>query len=196
MTIFLHLLETYKYLILFPIAIVEGPIVIVIASFLASLGLLNIFLVYIIGVAGDVIGDLVWYWVGRVSRYSLILRYGHYVGITEEKLRYAKQHFKNHLGKTIFFGKVVDVLNVAILITAGATRTDVQKYLAVITIAALVKVAFFASIGYYFGQSYVIIGRALNNIYLALAVILAVALGVFIIYKKVAEYLNKKHVQH
>jgi len=51
------LLLTYKYLILIPLAVVEGPIITVIAGFLITLGYMNIFLVYLIVIAGDLAGD-------------------------------------------------------------------------------------------------------------------------------------------
>jgi len=39
---FIQLLLTYKYLILFPMALIEGPIITIIAGFIASLGYLNL----------------------------------------------------------------------------------------------------------------------------------------------------------
>jgi membrane protein DedA with SNARE-associated domain len=190
-TIF-HLLETYKYLILLPITVVEGPIVTVIASFLASLGFLNVFIVYGVSVAGDVIGDIGWYWLGRLGRHTIIPRFGHYFGITEERLLYAEEHYKNHLVKTIFFGKFTDVPNLAILITAGATKTDFRKYLSFVLLAEIIKQPIFVVIGYYFGQSYVSIQKIFNNVYKAVAVVLAAVIIFFIIYRYVAKRLHAK----
>src|SRR5450432_4605817 len=59
-----YLLTQYKYLLLFPLAIVEGPIIAVIAGFLCINGFLNLFIVYPIIVAGDLIGDTICYFLG------------------------------------------------------------------------------------------------------------------------------------
>jgi membrane protein DedA with SNARE-associated domain len=53
----IHILQTDGLLLLFPLAVVEGPIVTVIAAYLASLGYLNIFAVFAVVVAADLVGD-------------------------------------------------------------------------------------------------------------------------------------------
>lgn len=52
------LLTAHKYLFLFPAAVVEGPIVTVIAGFLSSLGIFNIFIAYAVVVVSDIVGDI------------------------------------------------------------------------------------------------------------------------------------------
>lgn len=191
MNVVVHLLETYKYLILLPLTIVEGPIVTITASFLASLGYLNIFIVYGISVLGDVIGDSLYYWLGRLGRHTIIPRYGRFLGITEERLRFAEEHYKKHLAKTIFFGKVTNIPNISILITAGATRVNFRTYLGVVFLAEVIKQPVLIFIGYYFGKSYVSIEKIFGSIYKALAVVFAAALILFIGYKIVMSRLNK-----
>ena len=51
--------------ILAPLAILEGPIVTVVAAYLASLNLLRLVDVILCVIIGDVIGDCILYWVGR-----------------------------------------------------------------------------------------------------------------------------------
>ena len=47
----------YKYLALFPLTRVEGPIITVIMGFFSSLGYINFFFAYAIIVVGDLVGD-------------------------------------------------------------------------------------------------------------------------------------------
>ncbi|HUZ60693.1 MAG TPA: hypothetical protein VMU83_18125, partial [Hanamia sp.] len=63
-TIF-YLLLKFRYVILFPLAVVEGPILAVIAGFLCTEGYLNLFIVYTIIVLGDITGDTICYLFGR-----------------------------------------------------------------------------------------------------------------------------------
>ncbi len=188
MSLFIHLLETYKYFILLPVDIIEGPITTVIASFLASLGFLNVFIVYGFAVLGDIIGDLGLYWIGRLGRNTIIPRYGHYVGVTNERLKFAEEHYKKHLASTVFLGKIVDVTNLPILLTAGVTKTDMKKYLQVISVAALGKAAVFTVIGYYFGRFYITINNILHNFNLAITIVVLAALLAFGVYKIVLNY--------
>ena len=50
-------LLVYKYFILFPVMVIEGPIITIIAGFLSSLELLNPFLVYVVVVIADLTGS-------------------------------------------------------------------------------------------------------------------------------------------
>ena len=59
------LLHDYGYYVLFPLAVVEGPILAVIAGFLCATGIMNPFLVYLFIVSGDIVGDSVCYFAGR-----------------------------------------------------------------------------------------------------------------------------------
>lgn len=152
-------------------AIIEGPIITVIGGFLASLGFLDIYIVYMISVAGDVIGDSIYYFIGRLGNHSIIPKYGHYFGISEEKILYAKEHYRKHFLKTIVIGKITEAPIVPIIIVAGVTKVDFKKFLLTIFLITLLKALVFSSIGFYFGKSYVIIGRYLDNYFSAMFVV-------------------------
>ena len=80
------LLTTYKYLLLFPIVVFEGPIITVIAGFLSSLGYLNIFIAYGVVVVGDIAGDIMYYALGYYGRDRFVNRWGRFLGITSERV--------------------------------------------------------------------------------------------------------------
>lgn len=58
-------LQTGGYIIMLALMIIEGPIVTFIAAFLASLGVFDIWLVLLFGWLGDVLGDFLFYSIGR-----------------------------------------------------------------------------------------------------------------------------------
>ena len=76
-----ELLLTYKYLILIPLSIVEGPVLMIVCGPLIVLGILNPLLVYLIIVFGDIVGDFAQYYIGYRGK-----RFLPYFKITEEKL--------------------------------------------------------------------------------------------------------------
>ena len=63
-----HLLAQYKYLLLFPLSIVEGPAITVIAGFLCAGGYMNPFIALPVISTGDVIGDTIYYSLGRAGK--------------------------------------------------------------------------------------------------------------------------------
>ena len=112
----------YKYEILFPLAIIEGPLLAVVAGFLVSLGTLNMFIVYAIIVLGDVIGDSIFYLLGR-SGHSFLAKHGHFIGATPERLATTREYFDNHHTKAITASKLIHGIGVTGLITAGSLKS-------------------------------------------------------------------------
>ena len=82
-------LSHYGYWMMLPLMIIEGPIITIIASMLAKLGAFNIFIVFILSVAGDMIGDIILYYLGYKLGNS-------FVGISRKNVgRYSKRKTKN-----------------------------------------------------------------------------------------------------
>ena len=72
----INLLLHYKYLILLPLSVIEGPIITVIAGFFATMGIFNPYLVYTIAVVGDIFGDTLAYGIGRWGSVPFINHFG------------------------------------------------------------------------------------------------------------------------
>lgn len=183
------LLTAYKYLFLFPIVVVEGPIVTVIAGFLASTGQLNPFVAYGIVVVGDLTGDTVSYMIGRWGRRRFIERWGHYIGLTIERIQKIEQHFDRHTAKTIILGKLAYSLEMPFLVAAGLAKVPYRRFLFYTFIPTVPKSLLFLLIGYYFGRAYVEFSRYLNFTALAMvALALLLTLIYFIIRKASRKY--------
>ena len=150
----LALLATYAYATLFPLSVVEGPIVTVLGGYLASQGYVNVFLVYTIVVAGDITGDLAWYAAGRWSRMGIGARWGKYIGVTPDRLQRIEKHFERHSGKTLLLGKLAQGLGPLALLGAGATRMRPGRFLAFNLLATLPKSLVLLLVGYFFGKAY------------------------------------------
>ena len=61
----IQFLSEYGYWIAFPLMIIEGPIVTLIASFMASMGVFDVWFVLFLSVLGDLIADIIFYGIGR-----------------------------------------------------------------------------------------------------------------------------------
>src|SRR4051812_5717647 len=109
------LLSTYRYWIIFPLAILEGPILTIILGFLVTLGQFNPFAVYAIIVLGDFCGDLLHYSIGRWGRRWLPLSW---IGLTEERLHTGKKYFEKHKWKALISAKLVHGVGASGLIVA------------------------------------------------------------------------------
>ena len=148
------LLTHYGYLILFPIAVIEGPIISVIAGFLVSKGLLNFFFAYLVLLAGDLGGDMLYYAVGRWGGMPFIKRWGPRLGLNPARVAQVDKHFVDHGGKTLLFGKWTQTVGAPILVSAGIVRMPFWKYMWYNTLGSLPKSLLLITLGFYFGQTY------------------------------------------
>jgi membrane protein DedA with SNARE-associated domain len=187
----LELLAHYKYFILFPISIIEGPIVSVLAGLLASLGKLNFYLAWAILVMGDMAGDLIYYAIGHWGRKSFFDRYGHYIGVTTDRLVWAEGFFGRHSKKTLLFGKWTQTFGMPILIAAGVVGQNIWEFIWVNFLATIPKSLLFLSIGFYFGSFYARVNNYYND-FIFISVILALlALMVYFVRKTVQKYFRQ-----
>ena len=178
------ILQAHGLFILLPLAIVEGPIVTVIGAFLASQGYLSLVAVYLIVVAADLIGDGLFYAVGRYGKALLLDRWGHYVGVTPERLVRLEHHFDHHGGKTLLIAKATHSLGFAILLAAGASRMQFGPFIWYNVVGTLPKSLFFLLVGYLLGYAYLQIDSYIVGYSLLVVAVAAIALFYWLTRKK------------
>ncbi len=184
----LQILIRFGYPLIFVITIVEGPIVTVVGSFLASLGYFNVFIVYAVVVIADMTGDMLWYSLGYFGRSKLINHYGHYIGITTERITKMERHFSSHAGKTIFLAKITHAIGLPFIIAAGMAKVKLKTFFSYSLWATLPKSLLFVFLGYYAGTSYQKINSVLKDFSIAVTM-LVIAFGVLYYFRH--KYLEK-----
>ena len=182
----IQLLLTYKYVILIPLAIIEGPIVSVIAGFLTTQGIFNLLLVFLVMVAGDIIGDGIFYFIGYKGE-----KFFHYFKINEEKIEKAKIYFQENHKKAIALSKVMWGIGTAGLIAAGALHVSYKRYFKTCALYSLGQSFIMIALGIFFGQAYIIIGKYFNY-YTAWISILGIAFLLFFVF--IRKYKQNKKI--
>jgi membrane protein DedA with SNARE-associated domain len=177
------LLISYRYLILFPICVIEGPVATIIAGFLTSLGYFNLIIVYIIAFTGDIIGDLIYYAVGRWGSERILSR-GRFLGISVENAKKLESHFQDHAGKTLLFGKWTHSVGGAILLAGGMAKVPLKKFIWYNSIGSIPKVLVFLALGYYFGSAYSKINKYFGYASLAIFIGIVLLAAIYFLVKK------------
>lgn len=173
-------LLTYRYSIAYPLAIAEGPILMLVSGFLVHMGFFDFWPIYFILMAGDLTGDIFWYNVGRHGARSLIDKYGHFLNLTTENVERAERFFHNHQVKILFISKITMGFGFALatLVAAGAVRVPFKKYMTVNFLGQFIWTAFLMGIGFFFGQLYVLVDKSLRWAFIV-AVIVIVGLAAY-----------------
>lgn len=159
---------------------VPGETVLIAASVYAGAGKLNVVAVGCIGFFAAIFGDNIGYAIGRFGGRALVLRWGKYVFITEERLDRAELFFHRHGGKIIVVARFVEGLRQANGIIAGIARMHWLRFLAFNALGAALWVGTWVSIGYFAGQHITTIYNYITRYSFYALIALAAALAVWI----------------
>ena len=150
----LTLLQTSGYFIMFLIMIPEGPIITYVAAFAASLGVFNIYTVFILSLLGNIIGDLVVFLIGRYAgKWALKKFVSSKTG--EEKLENLKKKIHTNPGKTVAVVKLTPALPVPGILTLGSLDLSLKTFMFYSFIISLIYSAVFTVLGYYSGVAFI-----------------------------------------
>lgn len=129
------------------------------AGYLAHRGEMNLWLAILIGTLGSLAGAYANYyaahWLGR----PLILKYGKYVWITEEKFAKVETFFHKHGEISTFIGRLLPVVRHLISLPAGLAGMHHGKFAFYTTAGAFFWVTILTWIGYFIGQNQELIMR-------------------------------------
>ena len=152
----------YGYVILFPLAIIEGPVLTLFCGFLVTLGYFNPWIVYAIMLVGDSVGDTLQYVLGRAGG-PLVFKYiAPYFGATPEKIEKSKEYFHSRRNRAIFFSKLIHGIGSAGLMAAGSLHIPYKKYIGICFVISLFQSAVLLSIGILAGHTYLQLARYLD----------------------------------
>jgi membrane protein DedA with SNARE-associated domain len=186
---FIGYLITYRYVLIIPITIIEGPIIMVVCGFLLRFGTFDLVPLYLTLSVADTVGDIGWYCVGRFWGLPFIKRFGKYFSITEKTLSKATALFHKHHNKILFISKITMGFGFALvtLITAGVAKVPFKKYLIFNVSGQLIWTAALLGIGYLFGNVYTSIDKGFRDV----ALVAIIIIGLVIIYG-VGKYIRKR----
>jgi membrane protein DedA with SNARE-associated domain len=92
------------------------------AAFLAAKGDLSFMGVIVAGTFGSYIGAAAMYWLSRSLGRPLLVRYGRFFLITEEKIERAENWLRQYQTGGIFFARILPIIRHFISIPAGIVR--------------------------------------------------------------------------
>ena len=101
---------------------VPSEVVIPPAAYLTTQGKMSFWGVVIAGTVGSWIGAAVTYWIARAIGRLLLVRFGKYFLVSEEKLVRAEQWIERYEAGGIFFARLLPVVRHLISIPAGIVR--------------------------------------------------------------------------
>jgi membrane protein DedA with SNARE-associated domain len=129
-----------------------GEAFLVTASFLATQGQLNIWLVGLTAWTAAVLGDNVGYAIGRFGGRRLIVRHGPSVGISAERLNRTERFFAHYGPEIVIVARFFPVLRQLNGIVAGSAGMGWKRFAIYNALGGLLWVGAWSSGVYYFGS--------------------------------------------
>ncbi len=172
-------ISTYGIALLAPVAVLEGPIVSVVAGYLSHIGLLPLWQVIVVVILADVVGDCILYGLGRGMLKWLPARWREKVGVSDARLEMLAQTFREKGAKVLVVGKLTHAAGFAILLGAGAARMRFDVFVLANLLATIPKSILLVAIGYVFGSQHERIAEYLSTGSIMILAAFAVVLGVW-----------------
>ncbi|MCC2630537.1 MAG: alkaline phosphatase [Candidatus Paceibacter sp.] len=146
----------YKYIVLVPGAIIEGPVLSMLCGLLIRIGVLDLAPTYVLLMAGDLIGDTLWYWAGFHWGKKLVSKFGKYISLTEKNLEIVGRLYHKYHNSIIIISKLCMGLGFpgAVLATAGIVKIPFKKFILLNTVGQVIWTGGLLAIGYYLGDTY------------------------------------------
>jgi len=125
-----------------------GDSLLFVAGALSSIGIFNVFILFILLSLASILGDSANYWIGRYLGDSIIKR----KLLRKEYLDRTHHFYEKYGGKTIIFARFVPIIRTFAPFIAGIGKMRYSKFLFYNIIGGLAWVLLFLSLGFFFGN--------------------------------------------
>jgi len=184
----------YRYWILIPLSLIEGPVVAFIAGTLAAAGYFNMYFLATLFFVRDVGLDGIYYAIGHFgAKTAFVRRMLVKVGITADHLEQVRILWERRPGWTMFIGKLSYGIASAFIVVAGTVKMPLLTFFKYGSIVAVLQYGTLLFAGYYLGASFG--GNAaeiINNVQYVVAFAAIVISGYYILSWRMRRKLLKK----
>lgn len=150
------------------------------AGYLAAQGRMNIWIAIFWGAAGSLAGAYANYFAAHYLGRPLLLRYGRYVWITEEKFAGIERYFRDHGEISTFIGRLLPVVRHLISLPAGLAGMNHVTFSLYTLAGATIWVTVLAWIGYIIGANQELIQKYSNQALIGVVIVSGVIVFLYI----------------
>lgn len=144
---------------------------------------LSLVAVIILATAGEVLGSLVGYAIGRFGGRPLVDRFGRYVLLTHKDLDRAEAWFERHGEPLVLFGRFIPLLRSFVSFAAGLGEMAVGKFLAFTLIGCAIWSTALSLLGYSIGPTWATVEKKFSYAAVVVAVLFVIAVVVLILHR-------------
>lgn len=161
-------LADFRYVVVFLLALVEGPVIMTFGGFLLRMDVFSFWPLYLTLMAGDLVADSGWYALGYYGGRPFVERFGKYFGVTPTMIVRAEELFHKYTNAILFISKITMGFGFALvtLLVAGMSRVPFRSYISFNAAGQFIWTALLMAIGYFFGDLYVTFNATLHRVFI------------------------------
>lgn len=182
------LVETLGYPGLFVMTLIDATIIpipieatLLPAGYLIHQGQMEFIPALIVSVAGTVAGSILNYWLASHIGRAVLLRYGRYIGLRQDKIAWVERFFAAHGPISVFTGRLIPGLRHTIALPAGLARMPMRLFVIYSTLGGIVTASVLLGCGYLIGASQEAAAQYLPWIKLGLALVAAAGVTAYVL---------------
>jgi membrane protein DedA with SNARE-associated domain len=150
------------------------------AGYWAAEGKMNMVIAIICGTAGSLVGAYANYFAARYLGRPLLLKYGRYVWITEEKFARVETFFHKHGEISTFIGRLLPVVRHLISLPAGLAGMHHWKFSLYTLLGAGIWCTVLTLIGYVIGENQQLIVKYSHQAVIGVVIFSAVLIALYV----------------
>lgn len=183
----------YRYWILIPLSLIEGPVVAFVAGTLASFGYFNIYFLAGLFFLRDVGLDGVYYAIGHFGgRTAFAERMLAKIGITDDHLDKVRVLWEKRPFTTMFIGKLSYGIASAFIVVAGMVKMPLRIFFKYGIVVAILEYGLLLFAGYFLGES---LGGKIVRVIENVQYVIAFAAVVISAYYILSWYMRRKFLK-
>jgi membrane protein DedA with SNARE-associated domain len=192
----LQWISTYGYFAIFGLLVlgivglpVPDETMLVLCGYLISRSRLHLVYTFLAAFTGSVSGISVSYWIGRSAGGRVIHRYGRYLQLTQERMDRVHEWFRHAGHWSLTIGYFVPGVRHATAIVAGTSELEYRQFALYAYSGAALWVTTFLSLGYYLGDKWMPVFRAIHR---NLTIVAVSGAAVFCVWLVVRRWRRKR----
>lgn len=163
------------------------------SGFLIYEGTLQLIPTFLAAYFGSITGISISYAIGSTFGHRVLIKYGHYIHITEERLQKAHNWFEKTGRWTLIIGYFIPGIRHIVAIFAGTSELQLWEFALFAYTGGLIWTTTFLSVGYFFGDNWSSVLDIINHHIIILTIVFLVLIIFYLLYKKI--YKNKKNIK-
>jgi membrane protein DedA with SNARE-associated domain len=187
----LSFLQGQGYLIIFLVMCLEGPLITYVAAFAASLGVFNIVVIYLLSLAGNLTGDIIYYTIGKFASASFVRRRS-LKTMSGWRMERVSAYLRKNPGKALTIIKLTPPLPTPGLILAGASGIPLRTFLLYSLVVSTCYSLVFTLAGFYSGVAFGVVASYVNYLPVLFGVAVALFVAVWFVLKSLSRRLSRR----